>query len=259
MRDDFILIMLMLSPYLTIPLSLPLIMLVASPPVDATEMPATILKMPSDFDAGINSSAAWTAREPPSPKPPEDERIDGRNTLVLPDIVTADVRDIESEPYDIRLARVVYDFVGKREFQELSVRAGEELEILEESLSDGWSLARQKRESGSEGDTGVGLIPRSYYVVSREYFVRIEASFLLVFSSRRSSSPPLAATTRLCISGNLLRSTCKPVQGFLNLLSYLKIQESGFELYPISAVVFLVGRASTVFRVLSRLVQKIGS
>jgi sorting nexin-9/18/33 len=53
----------------------------------------------------------------------------------------------------------LYDFEGKAEFRELSVSAGDELEIVKEELADGWSLV--KNDLGE-----LGLLPRTYYAVS---------------------------------------------------------------------------------------------
>jgi hypothetical protein len=58
----------------------------------------------------------------------------------------------------------VYQFEGKAEFRELSVEAGDVLEVVKEDLADGWSLVNN--------DMGeVGLFPRAYYTVGGCHFV----------------------------------------------------------------------------------------
>lgn len=69
----------------------------------------------------------------------------------------------ENEEYDepevlTRPARALYPFEGKAEFRELSVVAGDELEVVKEDVGDGWSLVQD-----STGETG--LLPRAYYTV----------------------------------------------------------------------------------------------
>lgn len=64
----------------------------------------------------------------------------------------------DEEQETLRSARALYDFEGKAEFKELSVDAGDALEVVKENLADGWSLVRNM--------TGeVGLLPRTYYTV----------------------------------------------------------------------------------------------
>jgi hypothetical protein len=92
--------------------------------------------MDNDFDAGINSSTAWT------------EALDGLYNEGL---------------QHIKQARALYAFEGKPEFRELTVEAGDDLEIIQETLPDGWSLVRTL---GDEGCV-VGLLPRTYYTVGR--------------------------------------------------------------------------------------------
>lgn len=98
----------------------------------------------SEFDAGINTSAAWTEHlergASLSDEEPEDD--------------AADLDDQQGRP-----ARALYRFEGKPEFREMSVQAGDEIDVVKEELSDGWSLVRN--------DAGeVGLLPRTYYTVN---------------------------------------------------------------------------------------------
>lgn len=89
--------------------------------------------MDNDFDAGINSSTAWT------------EALDGL---------------YDEEQQHIKQARALYAFEGKPEFRELTVEAGDDLEVIRETLPDGWSLVRALNE-----ESHVGLLPRTYYTV----------------------------------------------------------------------------------------------
>ena len=52
-------------------------------------------------------------------------------------------------------ARALYVFQGKAEW-ELTVGAGDELDIIKEDVGEGWSLVRD-----SQGE--VGLLPQTYY------------------------------------------------------------------------------------------------
>ena len=110
----------------------------AAPPAITTD---TFARPASEFDAGINASTAWVAEQ-------ADKSAAGHS---LSD---------DEEEIDIgtgRAARALYDFEGKPEFRELTLSAGDELDILKEELDDGWSLANM--------DGKVGLIPRTYYAV----------------------------------------------------------------------------------------------
>jgi sorting nexin-9/18/33 len=96
----------------------------------------------SEFDAGINTSFAWT------------EHLErGSSTELLSD------EEPDDEGETGRPARALYLFSGKAEFRELSVEAGDELEVVKEEVGDGWSLVKNK--------TGeCGLLPRTYYTAS---------------------------------------------------------------------------------------------
>lgn len=94
------------------------------------------------FDVGINSSAAWTEhldRGSLSDDEPGDDDLALQGQRGVP-------------------ARALYPFEGKVEFRELSVEAGDEIEVLKEDVGDGWSLVRT-----SAGE--VGLLPATYYTV----------------------------------------------------------------------------------------------
>lgn len=101
----------------------------------------------SEFDSGINTSAAWT-----------EHRQLHTGTGSLSD----DEPDTDDEQQHGRPARALYVFEGKTEFRELSVDAGDEIEVLKEELADGWSLVKS-------ADGEMGLLPRSYYTVCFAY------------------------------------------------------------------------------------------
>ena len=110
--------------------------------------PASTTDLPQDFDAGINTSAAWT-----------ESRDKGRS-----------LSDEETDPNDPELdylqvpgrpARALYSFEGKPEFREVCVNAGDEIDVIREEVGDGWSLVKLFIEGGVE----LGLLPRSYYTV----------------------------------------------------------------------------------------------
>jgi sorting nexin-9/18/33 len=98
----------------------------------------------SEFDAGINTSAAWT------------EHLETESTVTNTGSLSDEEPDDRAE--ESRPARALYDFEGKAEFRELSVAAGDDLEVIKEDLADGWSLVRN-----SAGE--VGLLPETYYTV----------------------------------------------------------------------------------------------
>ncbi|KAJ7359160.1 hypothetical protein DFH08DRAFT_921629 [Mycena albidolilacea] len=122
---------------------------------------AAALRRPlSDFDAGINASTAWTeslSDSGPSSSPsPSGHKVSGSLSDEEPD------SDPASNEEERRPARALYDFDGKTEFRELSVGAGDALEVVREELADGWSLVRN--EAGE-----VGLVPRAYYTFTADF------------------------------------------------------------------------------------------
>ena len=109
----------------------------------STRLPAFDQRPRSDhnFDAGINSSAAWTDHFDHGPlsddEPTDYPELYGQRGL---------------------FARALYQFEGKAEFRELTVEAGDRLEVLKQDVGDGWSLV--KTEDGK-----IGLLPTAYYTV----------------------------------------------------------------------------------------------
>jgi sorting nexin-9/18/33 len=116
------------------------------------------------FDAGINSSSVWT------------EHLE---CYSLSDDEPEPADEHQEQPIEetVKTARALYDFEGEAEFKELTVEAGDELDILKEEAGDGWSLVRA-------GSGEIGLLPQTYYTVSTDYTdrstpVRLSGSFRL--------------------------------------------------------------------------------
>lgn len=120
----------------------------------------------SDFDAGINSSAAWTEHLERDGHSLSDEEPD---------------EDGESKEELGRPARALYAFEGKPEFREITVEAGDVLEVMKEDLADGWSLVKRNRETG--------LLPKTYYIVSSLHVHTSPAVFTFTSLSVCSSHP----------------------------------------------------------------------
>ncbi|KAF5310964.1 hypothetical protein D9619_007949 [Psilocybe cf. subviscida] len=100
----------------------------------------------SEFDAGINTSTAWTEH---SLSRARSKKYDG-----LPLEEAEEEGELLTRP-----ARALYAFEGKAEFRELCVEAGDELDVVKEDVGDGWSLVKD-----STGE--VGLLPRTYYTLT---------------------------------------------------------------------------------------------
>ncbi|KAJ7211387.1 hypothetical protein GGX14DRAFT_624604 [Mycena pura] len=125
-----------------------------SPSASKFLSPSAAVKRPhSDFDAGINTSTAWTEHLESSGSL-SDEEPEGEE---------------ETEHGPLRPGRALYDFEGKTEFRELSVEAGDEIEIVKEDLADGWSLV--KNVAGE-----VGLLPRTYYTFTADFAAASEVA-----------------------------------------------------------------------------------
>ena len=118
--------------------------------VSVTPPPATTIhtKLVSDFDAGINTSAVWT------------ESLERDHSLS-----DEELDEDEGSGYlhqTGRPARALYAFEGKQEFKEVTVEAGDEIEVLREEVGDGWSLVRLVVDGTV---TELGLLPQTYYTV----------------------------------------------------------------------------------------------
>ncbi|KAJ4473843.1 hypothetical protein J3R30DRAFT_3707813 [Lentinula aciculospora] len=137
---------------------------------------ASIIRPHSEFDAGINTSNAWTQHQS-----------------------SGDLSDEESlhlegaDHSDRRPARALYDFEGKPEFRELCVSAGDELEVVKEELADGWSLV-----CDVEGE--IGLLPRSYFIFTSEFSSAFEAD---VTSPSQAASSSKFRRMREASSGSI--------------------------------------------------------
>ncbi|PVG01410.1 PX-domain-containing protein [Serendipita vermifera] len=110
------------------------------PPVDAS---VAFLRPSSEFDAGLNASNAWT------------EHLERTSTY-------HSASDDEKEnKVEGRPARALYDFEGRADFRELSMKAGDHIEVLKQYLPDGWSLVSINGEAG--------LIPQTYYTFTTDF------------------------------------------------------------------------------------------
>ena len=161
----------------------------SSPKTGLLAVPAVLSRPHShhselEFDSGINTSAAWTVSLV-NPDGSPRLSLNGSNNTSTP----ATVDEEEADPVEsvdgsdgaladeVRPARALYTFQGKAEFRELThVEAGDALEIVREDVGEGWSLARlasiatEPDEEG--GRSEIGLIPRSYYIVSFKISLR---------------------------------------------------------------------------------------
>jgi len=123
--------------------------------------PSIIANRPvSEFDAGINTSAAWTEHLETGSPTTSISRARSKRYLSESDAQPlAPKNEAYYEPDVVtRSARALYSFEGKPEFRELSVVAGDEVEVVKEDVGEGWSLVQD-----STGETG--LLPRAYYTV----------------------------------------------------------------------------------------------
>ncbi|CAG8681807.1 11391_t:CDS:10, partial [Acaulospora morrowiae] len=104
-----------------------------------------------------------------------------------------------------RQARALYNFEGES-YQELSFRAGDVLYILNEKLSEGWSLA--------EKDGITGLIPESYITYTTE-FTELPNCTLSGTLSDRDSMDSAASTPAKngSMSESIYSSTCDSTNG----------------------------------------------
>jgi sorting nexin-9/18/33 len=114
-----------------------------------TPPPTTTIhtRLASDFDAGLNTSAAWT------------ESLERDHSNSLSDEEPDEDGHLDYLKQTGRSARALYAFEGKQEFREVRVAAGDEIEVLKEEVGDGWSLV--KLAVGAE----LGLLPQTYYTV----------------------------------------------------------------------------------------------
>lgn len=132
------------------------------------------LRKDPDFDAGLNSSSAWTeALTAPegvaraSRGSLEQYNVNGLSDDEAEDEADAASREGDDDPLldaeHSRPARALYAFNGKPEFRELTaVQAGDRLDVLRDEVGDGWSLVKH---FGGDTKPEVGLLPQSYYTV----------------------------------------------------------------------------------------------
>ncbi|KAI0821889.1 PX-domain-containing protein [Trametes gibbosa] len=202
----------------------------SSPPKAGLLQVPQLLSRPhseTDFDSGINTSAAWTVS---LASPEGGARLSinsshndgGKGKTAVADVAeeaeeltpVREKDDGESVAGDDvgyyedgRLARALYTFQGKAEFRELThIEAGDELEIVREDVGEGWSLVRlagAPREGAQENE--MGLIPRSYYIFTAE-FAQTEG-LLVPATHSRIQSRREASSDSITPKGSPSRST----------------------------------------------------
>ncbi|KAF8960308.1 hypothetical protein BDZ97DRAFT_1665982 [Flammula alnicola] len=127
--------------------------------------PSTISQRPaSEFDAGINTSAAWTEHLETGTPAPSVSKARSRQYRSESDArpsLSEDEAEYEPEMMT-RPARVLYAFEGKAEFRELRVEASDEVDVVKEDVGDGWSLVRD-----ATGE--IGLLPQTYYTLTVDF------------------------------------------------------------------------------------------
>ncbi|CCM00641.1 uncharacterized protein FIBRA_02678 [Fibroporia radiculosa] len=128
----------------------------------------------TEFDSGLNTSAAWTVSLASTPETLLHPVVETNAKSLSDEEPGGDSDedpDADNEPG--RPARALYFFEGKPEFRELAcVEAGDELEVLKEDVGDGWSLVKitKSRKEGDEGRQGeVGLLPQTYYTFTADF------------------------------------------------------------------------------------------
>ena len=124
-------------------------------------------KKDPDFDAGLNTSSAWTeSLDNASRKSQASINVNSLSDDESEDAPEVAAKEDDADPVPEasgRPARALYAFEGKPEFRELTaVQAGDMLSVLREEVGDGWSLVRHHGE-GVKAE--VGLLPQSYYTV----------------------------------------------------------------------------------------------
>ncbi|KAF9534384.1 hypothetical protein CPB83DRAFT_844159 [Crepidotus variabilis] len=135
----------------------------------------------SDFDAGINTSNAWTVHLESGETPAATISKSNSRKWLSESNSKGSISDEElDEPEELtRPARALYAFEGKAEFRELTVEAGDELEMVKEDVGEGWSLVKD-----TTGE--VGLLPKTYYTLTTELTPSRELQ--LDFSNKREVS-----------------------------------------------------------------------
>lgn len=134
----------------------------------------------SEEDASVNPSSASSPSMALEPKPSIKVADPGAENdtaqLVRPESSLHQTETstlLTPRPVSARLphgigkpARALYDFEGEAAFNELSVRAGQPFDILNEQLAGGWSLGLIWDENGVPTR---GLIPQGFYCLIQDF------------------------------------------------------------------------------------------
>ncbi|KZS87259.1 hypothetical protein SISNIDRAFT_433832 [Sistotremastrum niveocremeum HHB9708] len=119
----------------------------------APQPPTVALSGPSYLsDSGLKVPAAWTFG------------LDQEDYLHEPELSLSDDDErehVHEDEEEEKPARTLYKFEGKSELRELSLAAGQDITVLKEDMSEGWSLVRHKET--------IGLFPRSYYTFTSSF------------------------------------------------------------------------------------------
>ncbi|KAI0322923.1 hypothetical protein OF83DRAFT_1048316 [Amylostereum chailletii] len=138
-----------------------------------------------DFDAGINTSTAWTVH-----LDSDRDSVASPSPTPNPSSLSDDEADETAFAGDGRGARVLHAFAGKPEFREIVVEAGDEINVVREDAGDGWSLVRNNRGQ-------MGLLPRTYYTFTVDFLSSpIEASHTQHASTSRRDASTQSLTPR---------------------------------------------------------------
>ncbi|KDQ07407.1 hypothetical protein BOTBODRAFT_180691 [Botryobasidium botryosum FD-172 SS1] len=186
----------------------------------------------TDFDTGVNTSVAWTEHLSERSSDSESEAPDG-NPKEREGDDTLKARLLGEGPP--KPARALYDFDGQEDLNELTMRAGDNLLILREKLSEGWSVAR-KISSTADPDEPMGLIPRTYYQFTSE-FQRIPSPPTPDFID---SPPPIATPEPLQLqttgSGSVFPNLRQNLLGGKSLNRFSGFVTSGAEDWVLNGV-----------------------
>jgi len=116
----------------------------------------------------------------------EERGSDNTDSLDEPSGSLSD-EEPEDDNSNTRPARTLYRFEGKAEFRELSVEAGDDVDVVKEELADGWSLVRNK-------DGEVGLLPRTYYTINPLVTIICIVSYAVHIKLHPGPRPPVLRT-----------------------------------------------------------------
>ena len=138
----------------------------------SSRLTGNVIQRPlSDFDAGINTSHAWTdhleeSAEDTTPTPSVSKARSKKYLSESNAVRSMSDDELDEDAEDVTVpAQALYAFQGKAEFRELTTEAGDGLDIIKQDVGEGWSLVRD-----SQGQ--IGLLPQTYYTVCYIFTLR---------------------------------------------------------------------------------------